>query len=510
MSSLLLKVDGLSLTTKNGFIVRNLSFEINRGEIVALTGKSGSGKTSIALALLGILPKGVRLESGSFTYHKEDNSTIRYPDNLKEWPFLRGTHIGFIQQDVFGAFNPILKVGKQMLMIINERSQHKKDDYEKELRSVMTDTGLIDIERIWNSYPHQLSGGQLQRCLLCVSVVIRPSLIIADEPTSAIDKINQVEILDVLAFIRKQYNIAILCIAHETAVVHYLADREIQLEKVSTLHHSANKKDSPGHDTEPVILVNNLGYSHRFGGLGAQQGAVIKDITFQLSAGHCIGIIGESGSGKSTVAQMLVGLLIPSEGSVILQGQKVDFHSEEDIQYLRSKVQLVMQDGKGSLHPNKLIGELLNEIIKHRKKRIPEFDPDVKNLMHEVGLPEHVLNRTAGNLSGGECLRVSIARALLLEPDILICDESTSALDESTRNSVLELFEKLVSSKNLGLILISHDDVIIRSLADDILVFSEGKIVERGSAEKLIADPQHPVTKKIFSAQTALTGKPTF
>src|SRR5688500_12875391 len=173
MSSLLLKVKGLNLATNNGTIVNDLSFEINRGEIVALTGKSGSGKTSIALALLGLLPAGIKMVSGSFEFFKNENSVVRYPDNLNQWPSLRGSHIGFIQQDVYGAFNPILKMGKQMLMVINERSQQKDVNNEAALKSVMLETGLNDIERIWNSYPHQLSGGPLQRCLLCMSLAMR-------------------------------------------------------------------------------------------------------------------------------------------------------------------------------------------------------------------------------------------------------------------------------------------------------------------------------------------------
>lgn len=508
MSSLLLKVDGLSLTTKNGFIVRNLSFDINRGEIIALTGKSGSGKTSIALSLLGVLPKSVELETGTITYYKEDNSTFRYPDNAHEWPFLRGAHIGFIQQDVFGAFNPALKVGKQMLMIIAERTFHKRDNYEKELKSVMTETGLVDIDRIWNSYPHQLSGGQLQRCLLSMSVVMRPSLIIADEPTSAIDKINQVEILDVLAFIRKQYNISILCIAHEAAVVHYLADREIQLEKVPAENRPIAPKFVSSNGERPILKVDHLAYTHHYGGISDKKGAVIKDVTFVLTAGQCLGIIGESGSGKSTVAQMLVGLFIPTEGSVTIEDHTVDFRSVDDIGYLRSRIQLVMQDGKGSLHPNKTIRELLDEVIRHRKKSSTDYNPDLMTSLQEVGLPIHVLDRTASSLSGGECLRVSIARALLLDPDILICDESTSALDEISRNSVLDLFRKLMHVRNLGLIVISHDNEIIRNVAQKAIVFSEGVIVEQGETEKLISNPNHPVTQKIFSAQTVLAGKP--
>lgn len=507
MASQVLNIEELTLVSENGFLVEEFSIYINQGEIVAITGKSGSGKTSIALALLGLLPKGIRLTKGSIEFCSAGGDCYKYPLQAHLWSSLRGRHIGYIPQDVFGVFDPVLKLGQQMLMIIRERAHLISREPEEELKEKLSEVGIEDMDRIWNSYPHQLSGGQLQRCLICLSIVMRPSLIIADEPTSAIDKITQVELLNVFAHIRKKYNTAILCITHEPFVVKHLADREVSIDKSPGTRPTAGYISDPniqGNDT--LLEAKNLGHAHRFGGLIDKSGARISEINFQLSSGSCLGIIGESGSGKSTVAQMLVGLLVPSEGSIRLHSRKIDFLDRSDIRYLRSKVQLVMQDGKGSLHPNKTIRELLGEVVKFNLNLKGDIINDISAVLDEVGLPENILDRTASNLSGGECLRISLARALLMQPEVIICDESTSALDTNTRDSILKLLRHLMHHRNLSLILISHDENIIRQMAGHVLVFSDGTIVEEGPVERLIADPRHPATRKIFLAHATSSG----
>ena len=320
MSGSLLKVENLNLVSLQGAIVRDLSFEIKRGEIVALTGKSGSGKTSIAHAILDVLPPGIIRTSGRFTF-SDDVTILEFPRDSQTWHTLRGSHIGFIQQDVFGAFDPILKIGRQMMMLVVERSTHEYY-VESDLKEILEEVGITDIERIWNSYPHQLSGGQLQRCLLAFSIALKPALLIADEPTSAIDRINQIELLDLFDLIRKKYGIAILCITHEPAVVSYLADREISLEEdskkpISPILDKTNKSTA----SKIILQVKDISYTHRYGGLQTKQGATIKNVSIAISEGQCIAIIGQSGSGKSTLAQLLVGLFVPSHGELILDGK---------------------------------------------------------------------------------------------------------------------------------------------------------------------------------------------
>src|SRR5687767_12409144 len=501
MASQVLNIEGLTLVSDNGPLVEDFSISINQGEIVAITGKSGSGKTSIALTLLGLLPKGIKLTTGSIEFCNADGECFNYSLQAHMWSSLRGRHIGYIPQDVFSVFDPVLKMGDQMLMIVRERSHLLSANPEEELKAKLFEVGIVDTDRIWNSYPHQLSGGQLQRCLICLSIVMRPSLIIADEPTSAIDKISQVELLNVFAHIRNKYNTAILCITHEPFVVKHLADREVSIDK-SPAAGPANGfiRDSIIPANDILLEAQNLGYSHRFGGLINKSGAKISGINFQLASGSCLGIIGESGSGKSTVAQMLVGLLVPSEGIIRLHSRSIDFMSKNDVRYLRSKVQLVMQDGRGSLHPNKTIRELFEEVVKYNSRVEGGITKGITGVIKEVGLPEDILDRTASKLSGGECLRISLARALLVQPEVIICDESTSALDTHTRDSILKLLGHLMHQRNLSLILISHDENVIRHMAGHVLVFSDGLIVEEGPIERLISEPRHPATRKIFLA----------
>ena len=385
MPSHLLKVDGLTIASGQGLVIHNLSFHINAGEIVALTGKSGSGKTSIAMAILDLLPNGFSIKEGVIQWC-HNQMELSLPKDSKAWSKLRGSYIGFTQQDIFGAFDPVLPIGQQMMMVIHERAIAPKDDLEKELRLKLEEVGLHDISRLWSSYPHQLSGGQLQRCQLAMSMVIKPALLITDEPTSAIDKINQLELLDVFRMLKTKYNMAILCITHEEAVVRYLADREIQLDVITKDFVLPERKfnEALSLDQYPVLEVNDLEYTHAFGGMVRKKGAVIAEINFRLSKGTCLGIVGESGSGKSTIAQLLVGLISPEAGQVIIDGRQIDFRSHADIIRLRSKVQLVMQDGRGSLHPHFTIRKILQEIVSIRKEKDQLFNPDLTEILKTV------------------------------------------------------------------------------------------------------------------------------
>lgn len=505
---MLLQVEELTLVSDQGIIVDHFSFSIERGEIVALTGKSGSGKTSIGLAMLGLLPRGIRWEIGLMRWNGQESELI-YPRDKALWTSLRGSYINYIQQDVFGIFDPVLRMGYQMTMIVSEIGKKHKGDIEAALRLKMVEVGISDVDRVWNSYPHQLSGGQIQRCQICISVVVQPELIIADEPTSAIDKINQLEILDLLTHVRNQYQIAILCITHEESVVTYLADRSVSLN-THIEHNSANYSQQISSETlpdMPILKVEHLGYRHKFGGIIEKKGATIRDIGFSLNAGQCLGIIGESGSGKSTVAQLLVGLLIPTAGHIKIHDSEMDFAARNDIRFLRSKIQLVMQDGRGSLHPNKTIRWLLQEVIDGQEKEDKSLKIELIQILKDVGLPEQVLDRKENSLSGGECLRICIARALLMKPDILICDESTTSLDSPTRDGIIGLLLSLMNQQRLGLIFIAHDDSVIRKTAHEIIVLADGQVVEKGKASTILNNPQHPATKKILQANAALSAK---
>ena len=490
MPSPLLDVQDLTLSSANGPIIEHLSFQLFPGEIVALTGSSGSGKTSIGLAILNLLPEGIRLTSGRIGWQGNNQTPITLPADSSHWSSLRGSHIGYTQQDVFGAYDPVMEIGRQMVLIIHERIGKNFSDIGETLKLKMAEVGLQDIDRLWHSFPFQLSGGQLQRCLIAMSITMQPELLIADEPTSAIDKINQYELLEVYSMLRKKYNTAILCITHEEAVVRHLADREIRLGDLTSDFSKTNQTEPQSVNAGIVLEVKDLQYDHQYGGLFTKSGATVGPLNFAIHKGRCLGIVGESGSGKSTLAQMLVGLLIPIEGDITLEQRIIDFQKPGDVRFLRSKVQLVLQDGRGALHPHMTVQRLLQQVV--------EIEQDFTSLLAKVGLPASVLGRRASQLSGGECLRVNIARALLLEPKILICDESTSALDGRTRDSVIDLLLSLKIQQGLSLVFISHDDQLIKGVAEEIIVMHEGEIVQKALAGAVVDSPGHPVTRKIF------------
>ncbi|MDQ3016405.1 MAG: dipeptide/oligopeptide/nickel ABC transporter ATP-binding protein [Bacteroidota bacterium] len=299
-----------------------------------------------------------------------------------------------------------------------------------------------------------------------------------------------------------------LLITHDQGVVNYLCDREISLahEQQGSKVINANKRIVEI-DSEIILSVRNLGFVHRFGGLINKAGAHIQRITFSIRRGECIGIIGESGSGKSTLAHMLVGLLHPIEGMLDLHGKIIDFSQRKDIRSLREKVQLVMQDGRGSLHPSMTIRTLLQEIVDNQLESRTGGNVNLIDALAEVGLGADILDRVPGNLSGGECLRLNIARTLLMKSEVLICDESTSALDATTTSGIINLLKLLMKERGLSLILISHDSELIMELADKILIFDQGMIVEEAKPIDLPAKAEHAATKRIFTAQATLSQK---
>lgn len=511
MDTALLSVRNLTLKVADRIIVDHLSFDLRSGEIVALTGRSGSGKSSIALAILGLLPAAIRIVDGSI--HWNNGNEITWSEHAAEWPDLRGKQIGYTQQDPFGGFDPVMRMGKQMMMAVRERTSSGSRVEEKDLRIRMEETGLTQIDRLWHSYPHQLSGGQLQRCQIAMAILTGPKLLIADEPTSAIDRINQTELLEVFRMLKTRYNMAILCITHDDSVVRQIADREINLEQhpngsaKSTGEVLNTKKSgdiSQVDNGQPILLASNIAFTHAYGGLFRHQGAEIGPIDFSLYRGTCLGLAGESGSGKSTLARILVGLHHPARGTVTVEDRQIDFLRQADLKFLRSRVQLVMQDGRGSLHPEITIGRLLEEVIELRQKHEHDFRCEPAQCLAEVGLPNSVLTRKSGQLSGGECLRVNIARALIPGPVVLICDESTSALDRNTRDGIVALLEDLMSLRQLAILCITHDELVLKHLSQRVMVMANGKIVEQGRTDEVIRYPTHDITRKIFAFQDRL------
>ena len=494
----MLHIRHLELINEAGKLVSDFSLEIFPGEVVALTGKSGSGKTSIANAILGSLQAGVQHSYGTIEW-KGQPAHLSLPHDRLQWPMLRGRYIGWIQQDVFGMYDPVLKMGRQMSMLISERSGVTEVKANDALKDILQRTGMEDIPRVLSSYPHQLSGGQLQRCQIAMTVAMQPQLIIADEPTSAIDKINQKTILNILRDLSDAFGIALLCITHDPFVVQSLADREIRLTNDPPVRaiHSNDVVDM----NEIVLQARNLTFIHHYGGMMTKKGAGVEGISFGLKQGSCLGIIGKSGSGKSTLAQILCGLITPSSGTLEVNGKKIDFKSRAGLRKLRANVQLVMQDGRGSLHPHFSIRTILNEVIKFNQIR----EKDISSALLQVGLDDSLLDRPASQLSGGECLRVSIARALLMDPAVLICDESTAALDPNARDGILNLLKDLIDQNGLSLVMISHDYEAVIRMADEIMLLDQGSVMEQGLLDIVKKQPESDLGRAIFNTDATFS-----
>jgi peptide/nickel transport system ATP-binding protein len=299
---------------------------------------------------------------------------------------------------------------------------------------------------------------------------------------------------------------AILCITHDRSFVKFLADREIEIgeginETVPAIQRTENL------DAEVLMSAKDLVYQYRYGGLFEKKGAIIGPLNFNLPKGCCLGVIGQSGSGKSTLAQILVGLLPPTSGTLRIEHANIDFQKNKDVDFLRSRVQMVFQDGRGSLHPYFTVRQLLNEVVEFHQRQNGIKSISLLQVLEEFGLAESHLDRKPSSLSGGECLRVCIARSLLLHPGFLVCDESTSALDEDTRDGILNLLRNLMTTHSMSIVFISHDEHVIRMLADIIIVLHEGRVVESGPAPEVINFPTHPVTKKIFSSGATIPGR---
>ena len=505
MGVTVLHVENVSLVAGSTPVVTDLTMRVSRGEIVALTGRSGAGKTSIALAILGMLPQGIHMASGKIRVTPPEHVEMVLPDDRLRWHELRGTRIGYIPQDVFGAFDPVMRVGRQLSKTAATRLRIPVTEAGAKIGAILGELGLGDVDRILAAFPHQLSGGQLQRCLIGLSVAMAPDLLITDEPTSAIDKIHQAEILRLLQDVRDRYGTGILCITHEQGLVRAMADREIRLNEPA----KASEPATPRTDAstgECVLEADALVFTHAHSGARAKPAPSVGPVSFRLHRSECLGVVGASGSGKSTLAQLLVGWHVPLSGGLKWRAVPVDMTVPAAIRQLRAHVQLVMQDGRGALHPHFTIRRLFDEAGALRGKDERHHPGRWAEALSEVGLPPDVLDRRSRALSGGECLRVNIARALLLEPDVLVCDESTSALDPDTRDDIVRLLASLKSRRGLALVFVTHDESVLRQLADQLIVLADGKVVEQGIASSVLRFPTHDLTKKMFAAGATFFG----
>ncbi|MFM0554595.1 dipeptide ABC transporter ATP-binding protein [Paraburkholderia sediminicola] len=524
----LLELDHLHVRFGDTVAVSDVTLAIQRGERVALVGESGSGKSVTALSILRLLSDAQ--VSGSIRFDGED----LLGKTEREMRGLRGSDIAMIFQEPMTALNPLYTVGDQIAETIVVHDGVSANEARKRAVALLGRTGIAEPGKRVNSYPHQLSGGQRQRAMIAMALACRPRLLLADEPTTALDVTIRAQIVDLLLELQRdeaeKRGMAVLLITHDLNLVRHFAQRIAVMEKGVLVESGPVEQvfESPQHPytqrllasrpertVVPVlpispVLLEARGISVDFktklpgfsGWFRSGRFRAVADANVSVRQGETLGIVGESGSGKSTLAMALLGLQRTVHGEIEFQGRALGSYRGAEQTALRSNMQVVFQDPFSSLSPRQTIERIVGEgLALHRPAMTPQARRDkVISVLREVGLDRTVLQRYPHEFSGGQRQRIAIARALVLEPRILILDEPTSALDVSIQQQVLKLLAGLQQKYNLGFVFISHDLAVIGAMAHRVAVMQNGSIVESGEVEEIFATPAHPYTRKLLKA----------
>ena len=504
--------------------VHELSFSVEAGEAMGIVGESGAGKSQTALAIMGLLPANAQV-SGSIIVSGTDITDANSATMRK----LRAQKMSMVFQDPATALNPYLRVGNQLRRILLEHKLVTKREAKSRCVEMLDRVGLHDPERQYHAYPHQLSGGMRQRALIAAALIGEPDLIIADEPTTALDVTVQAKILKLLESIRNDLQTALLMITHDLGVISSSCDRMMVMDNGCLIEEGAcndvlanpqqthtrrlvaavpniNSPVSPRdgiNDAETLMLADKVTVSFRERRRGSRsQFKAVESVSFDLKAGETIAIVGESGSGKTSLARSVAGLLPGKAGSVSFLGAVLPWQVEHRSRETRRKLQMVFQDPVSSLSPAMRVGRIIAEplLVHHRSRNASELREAVVDMLNRVGLDQSLAERFPHELSGGQAQRVAIARALILEPVVLICDEALAALDGTVRKEIIGLLKSEREKTGLSLILITHDLGVVHEISDRVIVMHQGEICETASNEQLFSNPQHEYTKELLAA----------
>jgi len=501
--------------------VDEVSFQVRAGEILALLGESGSGKSMIAYATTGLLPKGLAA-SGDIRLGGESLLALT-PDALRR---RRGRDIAMVFQEPMTALNPVMTCGRQIDELLVEHTSLGGEARRARILEMLAAVRLPEPARILASYPHQLSGGQRQRIMIAMALILEPRLLIADEPTTALDVTTQAEVLALIRSLQRERGTAVLFITHDMGVVAEIADRVVVLrdgclveqgDKSDVLQHpradytrgliaAVPSLEPPPPRTPaagaPLLVVDGLEKIYQTGGWFTRRRTTVgaRDVSFELRRGETLGVVGESGSGKSTVARAITRLIDPSAGRVSLDGIRLDRGDRGSLAHLRRRIQIVFQDPYRSLDPRQRIGEAIIEGPRNFGVPRPQALAKARELMQLVRLDANALDRYPNQFSGGQRQRISIARALAPEPEVLICDEAVSALDVSVQAQVLELLADIQQRLHLAIVFITHDLRVAARICDRVLVMCNGEIVESGPTREVFLNPRHTYTQRLLAS----------
>src|SRR5512140_1488156 len=516
-------VVSLGKTAQGTRVIDGISLQVREGETLCVVGESGSGKSVTSLTVMGLLQKGSLVPTGGSIKLVGVDLLAASDRRLRQ---LRATTMAMIFQEPMTALNPVVPVGRQIDEVLRAHTDLDARARRKHILAMMEQVRLPEVKRIFASYPHRLSGGQRQRIMIAMALVLEPKLLIADEPTTALDVTTQKQILTLIRDLQRDHGTAVLFITHDMGVVAEIADRVAvmrqgrlvetgPLETVlrnPTMEYTRNLLSAvpslvpraPREEShEPVVLeANDLSkvYKERtFFGKGREVVAADK-VTLTLRKGRTLGIVGESGSGKSTVARCIVRLIDPTSGGVRLAGREISELSRRLLQPHRQKIQIVFQDPYRSLNPRVTVGESIAEgPINYGTPRADALKR-ARELLELVGLPADAVSRYPHQFSGGQRQRIAIARALALDPDVLVADEAVSALDVSVQAQVLALLDDIQNRLGIAILFITHDLRVAAQICDDVAVMQHGRIVEQGPAAQVLTDPQQAYTRALLEA----------
>ena len=523
MNEKILKIKNLTIALpKNAdrqFAVEDANLDVFKGEILFIVGESGSGKSVMTSAILNDIPKGLSVTSGSVIFNEKDILKL----SQKELNKLRGANISMIYQEPMAALNPSIRVGKQVDEVYAlHRPEINAEDRKSETLKLFEQMKLPNPERIYSSYAHQVSGGQCQRIVIAMALACNPDILIADEPTTALDVTTQAEILRLISDLKEIYKNTIIFITHDFGVVADIADRVVVMCQGKIIEKGLKKEilmkpkepytkllvdampllettrspDQKRTDS-PSVEVKSL---HKIYRTRSNQVHAVNDASFVLRNGETLGVVGESGSGKSTLAKTLIRLEEPTSGSVKIRDENFLSLSGKDLISSRKKIQMIFQDPFGSLNPSQTVGFMLTRGLELQGVEPDEARKKAFELLQQVGLGEQAFRRKPQNFSGGQRQRIGIARALSMGPDVVLADECVSALDLSVQKQVLLLLNKLQKTYNMAIIFITHDLRVAAQVSDYIAVMEKGNIVEFGTAYNVFNKPKHNYTKMLLEA----------
>jgi peptide/nickel transport system ATP-binding protein len=495
-------------------IVNSLSLTLKKGEIVGLIGESGAGKSTFGLCALGYTKPGCRIVSGSIKLSGEE--LVGQPES--ELRKIRGNKVSYVAQSAAASFNPAHTLLEQFSEAPVQHGKMKAEEARARGKELYKQLDLPDPENIGDRYPHQVSGGQLQRAMTAMALGSNPDIIIFDEPTTALDVTTQIEVLSAIKEAVKARNVAAIYITHDLAVVAQMADRIMVLrygdliEEGDAREMLANPKedytrrllavrslrDDRSEDSKENIILDVDNVTARYPGTNID---VLSNISIKLTKGKTVAVVGESGSGKSTLARVITGLLPPSEGKVSFRGEVLPPSLKEKTKDNLRSIQMIYQMADVAMNPRQRIGEIIGRPVEFYQGISGEKNrAAVLDLLKKIEIPDSYIDRFPGQLSGGEKQRICIARALAAEPELIICDEVTSALDQLVAEGILDLLQNLQNELNVSYLFITHDLATVKAIADEIVVMYQGRIVEQGPKKQILEPPYENYTELLLSS----------